>query len=52
MLYDTKKQQSLRSAACTHDHSGMDVCLHPLSSFVSPYANINFASTNPVFKDA
>ncbi len=52
MLYDAKKQQSLKSVACTQGYSGTDVCLHPLSSFVSPYANINFASTNPVFKDA
>jgi len=52
MLYDAKKQQSLKSVACTQGHSGTDVCLHPLSSFVSPYANINFASTNSVFKDA
>ncbi len=49
MLYDAKKQQSLKSVACTHGHSRMDVCLHPLSCFVSPYANINFASTQSRF---
>ncbi len=49
MLYDTKKQHSLRSAACIYGHSDMDVCLHPLGCFVSLYANINFASTQSRF---
>jgi len=49
MMYDVKKQQSLKFAVCTHGDNGMDTCLRPLSCFVFPHANINFASTQSSF---
>ncbi len=49
MLYDVKKQQSLALAVCTQGDNGMDICLHPLSCFVSQPANTDFVSTQSSF---
>jgi len=46
MLYDTKEQQSLKlTFCCTYDDNDMNACLHPLSRFISPHANIDFSSS-------